>query len=81
MWVFQEVYNFLYFLLGTFLSGHILKGDADGISLFVHLSFAFTHAEDAAAHTAAAHTAAESSRHPKDEEYEEEQRCQIEECA
>lgn len=49
--------------------------------LFVHLSFAFAHAEDAAAHTAAAHTAAESSRHPKDEEYEEEQRCQIEERA
>ena len=69
----SELYGF------ALLSGHILKGDADGISLFVHLSFAFAHAEDAAAHTAAAHTAAESSRHPKDEEYEEEQRCQIEE--
>ena len=57
--ILKEFHDFLYFLLGTFLSGNILEGDSQGISLLVHLCLALTYIEDAAAHVA--HTASHSA--------------------
>ena len=69
--ILQKIHYFLYFLLGTFLSGNVLEGNADGISLLIHLRLALSYVEDATAHVA--HSVAHSARHPVDEEEEEEQ--------
>ena len=69
--ILQEIHNFLHLLLGTFLSGNVLEGNADGISLLIHFRLALSYVEDAAAHVA--HSAAHSARHPVDEEEEEKQ--------
>ena len=70
--ILEKFYDFLYFLLGTFLSGNILESDSQGISLLVHLCLALTYIEDAAAHIT--HAASHSARHPVDEEEEEKER-------
>ena len=45
--VLQELYNLFYLLLGTGLSGHILKGYAQIVAFFVHLGLRLAHVEHA----------------------------------
>ena len=56
MRILQEVNNFLYFLFSTSLSSHVLKGNANVITLFVHLCFTLTNIEDATACTTSSST-------------------------
>ena len=70
LWVLEEIDDFLNLLFGTLLSGYVLEGDTDGVSLLIHTSLALADTEDTASH-ATAESCAHSARHPHDEEEEE----------
>jgi hypothetical protein len=49
--ILQEFNDFLHFLLGTFLSGHVLERDVQVAAFLVHLGLRLAHVEDSASGT------------------------------
>ena len=69
--VLQEVDDLLHLLLGAFLSGDILEGDAHLVSFLIELGFALADIEDATASSEACPTAHTAAEHPEKEEHKE----------